>query len=135
MSECKIATEPQNRGGIRMLVTRAHFLVRSLLVLIVGALTAVGGASATPAAAVDCATTDLQNAIDNAGPGTTLIVTGRCVGTYTIDENLALLGRGIAVLDGGQDGTTLTISPQATVRLAGLTITGGNVSGYGGGID
>jgi hypothetical protein len=44
-------------------------------------------ASAAPATAVDCSTTNLQTAIDNASPGATLAVSGTCFGSYTIDKN------------------------------------------------
>jgi hypothetical protein len=103
------------------------------------ALAAAPGASAAPATAVDCSTTNLQTAIDNASPGATLAVTGTCFGSYTIDQNLTLVGQGTAVLDGQNSYTTLTVSSGATVGVRKLTITGGNAgtgsAGDGGGIN
>jgi len=87
---------------------------------------------------VNCSTTDLQTAIDNAAPGATVAFIGTCFGSYTIDQSLTLHGLGTAVLDGQQDGTTLTIDAGAIVNLVGLTITDGNAggtAGNGGGID
>jgi predicted outer membrane repeat protein len=110
----------------------------------VGALPAVTalvaaapGALAAGPTTVDCSTTNLQNAIGNAAPGATLPVTGTCYGNFTIGKNLTLLGQGTAVLDGQQDGTTLTVSSGATVRLASLTVTDGDAgnTGNGGGIN
>jgi nitrous oxidase accessory protein NosD len=83
---------------------------------------------------VDWSTTDLQAAIDSAAPGATLAVKGTCSGNFTIGKDLTLRGQGNAVLDGQHSGTTLTVASGAAVQLAGLTITGGNASGSGGGI-
>src|SRR5215475_8441292 len=92
--------------------------------LLAGTLVAqVPGASAAAATAVDCSTTYLQTAIDNALPGASLSVMGTCLGNYTIDKSLTLSGRGAAVLDGQHDGTTLTIASGASVQVAYLTIT------------
>jgi hypothetical protein len=79
----------------------------------------------------------LQTVIDNAGPGATLAVTGTCFGTYTIEQNLTLLGHGNAVLDGQYGGTTVTVSSGATVSLDHLIITNGSAgdTGNGGGIN
>lgn len=95
-------------------------------------------ASAAGVTVVDCSMTNLQTAIDNAGSGARLVVTGTCSGNYTIGQNLTLLGQGNAVLDGQDTNTTLTVSSGATVGLADLTITDGNASGgagEGGGIN
>jgi predicted outer membrane repeat protein len=89
--------------------------------------------SAAVATAVDCSTTNLQAAIDNAAPGATLAITGTCAGNYTIDKNLTMLGQGGAALDGQNGGTTLTISSGATVQGAGLTFTDGSAPGTGNG--
>jgi predicted outer membrane repeat protein len=78
---------------------------------------------------VDCLSTNLQTAIDSASPGATLAVTGTCSGNFTIGKNLTLTGQDRATLDGKHAGTTLTVSSGATVTLAGLTVTGGTVSG------
>jgi hypothetical protein len=98
---------------------------------------AAPGASAAAPAAVDCSTTNLQTAIDNAATGAALAVSGTCLGNYTINHNLTLLGHGNAVLDGQHSGTTVTVSSAATVLLDHLTITNGSAgaAGNGGGID
>jgi nitrous oxidase accessory protein NosD len=102
-------------------------------ILASGALVAAApGASAAGATVAYCSTTDLQTAIDDATPGTTLAVYGTCAGNYTIDKNLTLLGHGNAVLDGQDSGTTLTVSAGATVGVAHLTVTDGNASGTAG---
>jgi nitrous oxidase accessory protein NosD len=88
------------------------------------ALVAVApGASGVAATSVDCSTTDLQTAIDNAAHGGTLAVSGICSGNYTIGKNLTRVGRGTAVLDGQQGGTVLTVSSGATVGLSQMAIT------------
>lgn len=122
-----------------MLAMRAGLCIRRLsLVGIAAGIVALQlagvGASAAPSTAVDCSTTDLQAAIDSAAPGATLAVKGTCSGNFTIGKDLTLRGQGNAVLDGQHSGTTLTVASGAAVQLAGLTITGGNASGSGGGI-
>jgi hypothetical protein len=85
-------------------------------------LAGAGPASAAGPVRVDCATADLQDAIDNAPSGTTLIVTGSCTGDFipfTINKNLSLIGRDTAELSGG-----LVITGDVTVNLTSLTITG-----------
>jgi predicted outer membrane repeat protein len=75
---------------------------------------------------------NLQTAISNAPPGSTLIVHGTCTGNFTIGENLTLEGSG--TLSGtGYSGSVLTISA-GTAFLNNLTIENGNTSGEGGGI-
>jgi predicted outer membrane repeat protein len=99
---------------------------------------AAPGAQAATSIGVNCSTTSLQTAIDNAAPGATLDITGTCFGNFTIGTNLGLRGHGNAVLDGQGKGTTLTVSSGATVQVAHLTITDGDASGTagdGGGIN
>jgi hypothetical protein len=112
---------------------------RPVITVAAGTVLAGGAilAGAVPAAAADatirvnCATADLQAAINSARPGATLHVTGTCTGAFSIDKNLRLTGGGAAELDGTGDGAfTLTVGSGAIVRLTDLTITGG-----GGGID
>jgi len=84
---------------------------------------------------VHCATDSLQTAIDSAAAGSTLNVSGTCVGAFTIAKNLTL--NGPAVLDGGNGGTVLTVTT-GTVTLNAITIQNGSKFAYrltAGGID
>src|SRR5438105_1585321 len=69
---------------------------------------------------VDCATQNLQAKIDSAAAGSTLLVKGTCVGTFTVNKNLTLKGNPSSTLDGNKAGTTLTVSGTHTVHLIGL---------------
>jgi hypothetical protein len=86
----------------------------------------------------------LQEGIDTAAAGDTLVVHGTCVGNSTIDKDLRLRGVsnkpfGVATLDGsGFSDSVLTIVSggccvQVTVAIDGLTIANGS-SSFGGGI-
>jgi hypothetical protein len=112
-----------------------HLAVASALAALVVAL---GGAPPASAAAtkVDCAVdpSALQPALDGARLGATLLVSGTCRGSFSIDGNsLTVKGTTGATLDAsGSADRTLSIST-GNVQLIGLTITGGSVSGGGGG--
>jgi nitrous oxidase accessory protein NosD len=89
---------------------------------------------------VDCgAGASLQAAIDAAGPGSTLLINGTCVGSFLVtDKNLALVGARRAVLDGGNAGRVLYVSGWAlsdmTVVVSNLAIRNGYADdGNGGG--
>jgi nitrous oxidase accessory protein NosD len=79
--------------------------------------------------AVDCrGGADLQAAIDAATPGDTILVSGTCIGNFTIDRSLVIAGGGgSATLDGGGVGATVSIGsgPDLDIDLIGLTVTGG----------
>lgn len=80
----------------------------------------------------------LQNGIDEASFGDTLVVKGTCVGISTITKDLNLRGVsnpafGRATLDGDGLGSVLTISGSFTVAISSLTITNGS-SQEGGGV-
>ncbi len=80
---------------------------------------------------------NLQTAISNAPPGSTLIVHGTCTGNFTIGENLTLQGSG-TLRGNGSSGPVLT-NTGGTVSVNNLTIkngdnTSGNPGNYGGGI-
>ena len=109
---------------------RVHGLAGATLLLLSLALApAVRGATT----AVDCrAGDDLQAAFDAAAPGDTILVSGTCVGNFTIDRSLVVTGRGgSATLDGGGAGATVTIVShpalpvEPAVDLIDLKVTGG----------
>ena len=75
--------------------------------------------------------TSLQAAQDAASPGATLWVRGTCTGTSEVTKNLTLTGqqpRGFTAptLNGGGQGSVLTIDSGVTVTINTLTITGGS---------
>ena len=92
---------------------------------LVAALVLVWTVPAEAAALVDCNANPLalQPAIDAASPGSTLSISGTCLGTFTVSKNLTLKGAP-AALDAQGGGTTLTVS-SGKVELIGLMITGG----------
>jgi hypothetical protein len=81
----------------------------------------------------------LQQAIDAAKAGDTLEIKGTCVGNTSIDRDITLRGvtnkafPGTVTLDGGKQGTVLTING-GTTTVQSLTITNGQTSSSGGGI-
>ena len=79
---------------------------------------------------VHCPTGDLQAAINNAPPGSTIQVDGTCVGNFNMWKGTALTVDGPATLDGNGAGLTLQVT--GTVVLNDLTIQNGN--GFGGGL-
>ncbi|MFC5805351.1 hypothetical protein [Streptomyces formicae] len=113
---------------------------------------AVGTAGADPAGStartmagsivVDCTRnpTALQRAIDSAVTKSELKVRGTCIGPFTIDKSLSLIGDKQAVLDGNFQGPTVTVNGGGSlVLLKKLTITNGagnatDPAGLGGGI-
>jgi hypothetical protein len=129
--------------GKGVLQSRAAFRHRVSSIVLAGALLAgtsvgasvIGGTgTAVAATVVDCSTTNLQTAIDNAPAGATLVVTGTCtnpkplVGTFVIQQNLRLVGSGPAVLQGTAN-STLFVEGSPVVTVAGLTITRGVLGG------
>ena len=105
-----------------------------------GSLTISGGvpAGASPAGiTVHCPADNLQDAINAAAPGSTLLVDGTCTGNFYIDNDLTL--RGPAILDGGGNpattfGATLNVIAGSVV-LNNLVIQHGvGIDGLGGGI-
>lgn len=131
--------------GSGILRGRAPFRHRVSSIVLAGALlagTSVGAslmvATETAAAAttnVDCSTTNLQTAIDNAAAGDTLVVTGVCKGSFLIDKSLTLLGSPAAVLDGQHNGGVLGVGSSviagfgANVTVANFWIVNGTQSG------
>ncbi|TQK52856.1 hypothetical protein FBY35_3312 [Streptomyces sp. SLBN-118] len=113
---------------LKMRATRAWRLWAPAVTVAVTA-TAAGVVSAAPASAqtiVNCPAQNLQTAIDNAAPGSTIMVAGTCAGNVTVEKNLSLIGFGGAVLDGNAAGTTLTVGAGADVQVSALTIANGS---------
>lgn len=116
----------------RVAAVAAGVVVGGALVAAVTSAGAAGAAVAGPPVMVNCSSSSLQTAIDNAAPGGILVVTGTCQGNFTIDKNLIVIGQGAAVLDGNAAGTTVSVGASAIVRIADLTVTGGaSASGAG----
>lgn len=102
----------------------------------VGSSLTVSGAAPAGAIAsgitVHCPADNLQFAIYNAEPGSTIVVDGTCTGNFYIDKDLTLTGP--AVLDGGGTGPGLYVAA-GTVVLNDLTIQNGTgIFGTGGGL-
>jgi hypothetical protein len=79
----------------------------------------------------------LQDGIDAASSGDTLVVKGTCVGNSTITKNLRIKGVsnpafGRATLDGDGLGTVVTIADVITVAINDLTIGNGSANEGGG---
>ena len=91
-------------------------------------------AGASPAGiTVHCPADNLQDAINSAAPGSTLLVDGTCTGNFYINKDLTLSGP--AILDGGgvptQFGATLNVI-SGTVVLNNLVIQHGvGIDGLG----
>jgi hypothetical protein len=83
----------------------------------------------------------LGSAVSAASSGDTLVVSGNCASTSEILINgltLTIKGRGkkpTISLAGGSTGRVLGVFPSADVTIDGLTITGGNGTADGGGLD
>jgi hypothetical protein len=104
--------------------------------------TYVGTAGATACLAKDgsVSNSNLQTIIDGANTGDTIVITGTCVGNFSIPgggsaSSLTLVGKGtpIATLDGDHSGTVVHVGPSETVTFKNLLITNG-AADTGGGI-
>lgn len=98
--------------------------------LVAGVVSAALMAGAPAGAAivhVNCSHANLQKKINHAASGSTLQITGTCVGGFLIqNKNLKLIGDPQATLDARGVDRTLTLSG-AKVRLAHLVVTGGRL--------
>ncbi|MEU6093097.1 hypothetical protein ABZ865_41405 [Streptomyces sp. NPDC047085] len=99
-----------------------------------GCLLGAVPATAVQTTEVHCPADDLQQKINDAAPGSTLQVSGTCVGNFIINKNLNLIGVRNAVLDGGGTGAPVTVDYGGFhVQLTTLTITNGIGNGTNGG--
>jgi hypothetical protein len=118
---------------LMFLRSRVLFVAAVASLLAAGSLaigTAAPAGATGPGITVHCPTDDLQGAIDNAPPGSTIQVDGTCVGNFNIWKGTALTVFGPATLDGNSAGLTLHVT--GSVVLNDLTIQNGN--GFGGGL-
>ena len=100
---------------------------------LVAGLVVLGQAASAATLHVNCSTENLQSKIDSAPGGSTLLVTGTCIGTFTLSKSLTIEGNPTATLDGNDQGSVLSITGTHTIHLVGLSITGG-LAITGGGI-
>jgi fibronectin-binding autotransporter adhesin len=111
-------SEGRGRAGASALTVAA--LVAGLLV--------VGPAAGAATINVNCASQSLQGQINAAAGGSTLLITGTCIGNFSLTKSLTLEGNPAATLDGNDSGSVLSITGTHNVHLVGLTITGGLAS-------
>lgn len=105
---------------------RRFFGAASIVGLLLVALAAPPVALGATTQQVHCGSgADLQAAIDAASDGDTLVISGKCVGNFTVLKVLTLTGHGrAATLAGGPVSTDAVLTmPEGTIRR--LTISGG----------
>jgi|GEM_PF-3357474 len=118
-------------SGMRTLRSRLWILGATASLVLTGSLaltTATPAGASAPAIMVHCPG-DLQGAINNAAPGSTLVVDGTCTGNFFVWKDLTLSGP--ATLDGASAGATVHVLA-VTAALNNLTIQHG--AGFGGGV-
>jgi hypothetical protein len=135
--------DQQTKGSKEMRRIGTSFMRRRLAAATTVALAAAAVMLAVPAPGqaatlwVNCGTGgNLQNRIDAAPSGSTILVKGTCVGNFQITgKGLTIKGNPTATLDGNLAGKTLFIDAAGkTVRLVGLTVSNGRAATEGGGI-
>jgi plastocyanin len=128
-----LAESPLGRGRTILRILRIAcpaLLVAALVAGVHGTVPALAASTSS----VDCGSSSLQAAIDAAGSGDTLLVSGTCEGSFFISKSLTLQGDPTAALNGGRAGRVLMIDAGVTVSIDGLTIASGWVDDPGGGI-
>jgi hypothetical protein len=111
---------------------------RALIVaLVTSPLTLVPRVASAATISVNCdAGGNLQNKINDAHGGSTILVKGTCDGPFSVAmKSLTIRGNPTATLDGQDIGTVLSVSADnKTVTLVDLVVTNGNTTSQGGGI-
>jgi hypothetical protein len=113
------------------LIARATVTVFAAAAVLATAFTTAADAATVH---VNCSNQGLQAKINSASQGSTLLITGTCVGNFAVAKPLTLQGSPHATLDGDQTGTTLTVTTTRPVHLLNLTISRG-LALHGGGIN
>jgi hypothetical protein len=103
---------------------------------------AAGGSGSSCTDTAPCGT--VSAAVAQAGPGDTVEVQGDVIGNVTVTSSQGTPaapltieqwpGQAAGTLDANHSGTVLTVGSGAGLALSGLTVTGGDTSGPGGGI-
>ncbi|MFL5798911.1 MAG: choice-of-anchor Q domain-containing protein [Actinomycetota bacterium] len=122
----------RSRSGLAGSAHRVAIAASTSVAMLVALVALASPALAAPIH-VNCSSMNLQNKINAAPAGATLLITGTCIGNFTVDKNLTLKGNPSATLDGNDAGSTLTIPTTRTVHLFDLTVTGG-AAAFGAGI-
>ncbi len=104
-----------------------------LVALVTATLVAVGGSASAATINVNCkAGGDLQSKLTSAPTGSTILIKGTCLGSFSFaGKTLTLKGNPSATLDGMDAGPTLFAA--GPTHLVGLTVTGG-FFGFGAGV-
>lgn len=146
-----IASQRERRGEDMQILNRRMITAGLVLTMLSGVLVVpIANAGDRPSCLVSNERTkvgmrSLQDAIDAAASGDTLMVKGRCVGSgvtpgfgnasFVIHRDLTIKGVankvfGTPTLDGDRNGPVVEVSSGLTVALIGLTITNGYAPAY-----
>jgi nitrous oxidase accessory protein len=112
----------QGGGANPATVCRSFFLDLVQPLLLIPLLAVTIGSQATASERTVTPGESLQQAIRQAAPGDTLILSeGRHAGPVTIDRSLILRGRPGSIIDGGREGSVIAVRAD-DVRIESLTI-------------
>jgi len=108
-----------------MRTARPASLAPILLVAVLVQLVFVPAASGDTVS-VNCDTAgSLQNKINNASPGTVILIKGTCHGAFTTNKSLTLKGNPNATLDADAAGAVLAVEGVRVIHLRSLVVTDG----------